>query len=138
MLIPTLSKAKLPREMSFPLGAEKLSAALSGVPHFGEMRLCFSGVLRHRKSVEQRIFLENQDYTILSVILWPPFYVEVYPVKRELKNEVREALASHGLPRLREWWLRQNQLDAMWHASAKIQFSPSRHEVLFVEHKHVA
>ena len=40
-IITTISKEKLPKEFSYPLGAEKISQALQGVPQFGDMTLYF-------------------------------------------------------------------------------------------------
>jgi len=50
MLIPTLYKTRLPREFSYPIGAEALSEQLAGVPQFSEFRICFSDVVSAWKS----------------------------------------------------------------------------------------
>jgi hypothetical protein len=42
-IIPTRLKAKISHELSFPIGAEKLSSALLGVPQFMKLSLHFKG-----------------------------------------------------------------------------------------------
>ena len=41
-MIPTQYKAKLPRHLSYPIGAESLSEALAGAPHVESLSVTFS------------------------------------------------------------------------------------------------
>ena len=137
MLIPTRYKTRLPRELTYPIGAEALSEQLDGVPQFSEFRLCFSDLVSAWKSKFQRIIAEGADYEIVAAHLWSPFDIYVYPVKRELKHLAKEALFSHGLPKMREWLLRQSSPSPLKLASGSIIFSPSTKTVHFEERSHM-
>jgi hypothetical protein len=138
MLIPTLYKKRLPRELSYPIGAEPLSEHLAGVPHFSEFRLCFSDVVSAWKSKFQQMLAEGVDYEIVRVRFWSPFEISVYPVQRTQKHAVHEALLSDGLPQLREWMLRQGSRTTMTFASCGIVLSPATRRVHIQGHDHVA
>src|SRR5258708_5461772 len=120
VLIPTTYKTRLPREFSYPIGAEALSKHLAGVPQFSEFRICFSDVVSAWKSKFQQIIAEGADYEIVRARLWSPFEIFVYPVQRILKHAAQEALVSGGLPKLRDWMLRQNSRTSMTFASCSI------------------
>ena len=137
MLIPTLYKNKLPRELSFPVGAEILSEQLVGVPRFSEFRVCFSDSISAWKSKFRRILAEGTDYEIVSASLGLP-KIMVYPVKRELRHQVREALLSDGLPKLRGWMMRRSKPSELTSGFAGIIFSPSTLTVYLEERNHVA
>src|SRR4051794_38228251 len=107
MVIPTLYKTRLPRNLSYPIGAEALSEHLAGVPHLSEYQLCFSDLVSAWKSEFQRILATGADYEIVRVRFWSPFEISVYPVQRILRHAAHDALLSHGLPQLRDWMLQQ-------------------------------
>src|SRR5205809_4720577 len=124
MLIPTLYKTRLPREFSYPIGAEALSKHLAGVPQLSEFRICFSDLVSARKSKFQQMIAEGADYEIVTARLWSPFEIFVYPVQRALKHAAQEALVSHRLPQLRDWMLRQSSRTTLTFAYCSIIFSP--------------
>jgi hypothetical protein len=62
----------------------------------------------------------------------------VYPVKRELKHQVREMLISDGLPKLRDWMMRHSEPSPLIYAAAGINFSPSTMTIHFDERNHAA
>ena len=138
MLIPTLYKTRLPRELSYPIGAAALSEHLAGVPQLSEFRICFSDVVSAWKSKFQQMLAEGADYEIVTARLWSPFEIFVYPVQRALKHAVHEALVSHGLPQLRDWMLQQSSRTTMTFASCSIIFSPPTQTVHIQERDHVA
>jgi len=138
MLIPTLYKKRLPRNLSYPIGAEALSEHLAGVPHFSEFQLCFSDVVSAWQSKFQQILAEYADYEILTARLWPPFEILVYPVQRSLKHTAHEALVPHGLSQLRDWMLGQSSRTTLAFRSCGIIFSPLKGTVHIQEQERVA
>jgi hypothetical protein len=138
MLIPTLYKTRLPSELSFPVGAEVLSEHLADVPHFSDFRICFSDVVSAWKSKFQQMLADGADYEIVTARLWSPFEIFVYPVRRHLKHAVKEAMVADGLPKMRQWMLRQGSPSSLKFASGGIVFSPPTLTVHFEERNHVA
>lgn len=138
VLIPTRYKVRLSREFSYPIGAEALSEQLAGVPHFSEFQICFSDVVSAWKSKFQQMLAEGADYEIVRARFWSPFEISVYPVQRALKHAAQEALVWHGLPRLRDWMVRQGSRTTMTCAACDIVFSPPTQTVRIQEHDHVA
>jgi hypothetical protein len=47
IVIPTLSKKKIGRHLSYPVGAEQVSAALADTPQFAKLGLHFSFYARN-------------------------------------------------------------------------------------------
>jgi hypothetical protein len=138
MLIPTLYKVRLPREFSYPIGAQALSEQLADVPHFADFRICFSDLVSAWKSKFQRIIAERSDYEIVRVRLWAPFEISVYPVQRILKHTAHELVLSQGLPKLRAWIVQRGNQTSMTFASCSIIFSPSTGTVHTKALDHVA
>ena len=68
MLIPTLYKTRLPREFSYPIGAEALSEHLASVPQFSEFRICFSDVVSAWKSKFQQMIAEGADSRTIGLV----------------------------------------------------------------------
>lgn len=138
MVIPTLYRTRLSREFSYPVGAEILSEHFTGVPNFPEFRICFSDVVSAWKSKFQQMLAEGADYEIVTARLWSPFEIFVYPVQRRLKHGAQEALVADGLPKMREWMMRQGSPSSLKFASGRIVFSPPALTVHFEERNHVA
>ncbi len=138
MLIPTLYKIRLSRELSYPIGAELLSEQLEGVPNYSEFHICFSDVVSAWKSKFRQTLATDADYEVITARLWSPFEIFIYPVRRSLKHAVHEAVVSTGLPKMREWMLRQTAPSSLKFASGLIIFSPPTVSVRFEERNHVA
>src|SRR5213593_2356879 len=66
-MIPTRYRSKLPRELSHPIGAQELSAALEGVRNFDSLSVCFSDCLGWQKSEFQRILKEKRAYSVVEL-----------------------------------------------------------------------
>jgi hypothetical protein len=127
-MIPTRSKSKLPKTLSYPLGAEEISQALAETPQVEEIRLSFHG-LGWPASEFQRVLREGLPYGIMEAAYTPPrspgysganFMVEtgwydakwslmVYPVLRERRRLAHGLLVEHGLPIVAEWLRDSNQ-----------------------------
>jgi hypothetical protein len=138
MVIPTLYKTRLPRELSYPIGAETLSEHLANVPHFFEFRICFSDVVSGWKSNFQQMLVEKADYEIVTARLWSPFEIFVYPVQRGLKHAAHDALVTCGVPRLRDWIVQRSSRAATTFASCSLVFSPTTRMVHVIQQEHVA
>jgi len=105
MLVPTRHKSKISSKLSYPVGAELISAELAAVPLADSFNINFSA--------SQNYFLENRSdaYPILSVLYGgavepfePGGHIRVQPVRRAFKHSVATALKSEFLRRsLIDW-----------------------------------
>lgn len=127
-MIPTTYKAKLPKHLSYPVGAEALTEGLAGAPHIEALSVSFWGTPVWPGSRFQKALAENQPYMVLAARHEPtrkPGYggaqdlvdggwyeekweLTVYPVVRELRHLASQALKEQGLPLIAEW-LRSSQ-----------------------------
>jgi hypothetical protein len=123
LMIPTRHKAKLPKTLSYPLGAQAISEALADAPHAGDFALWFSDTPVWPASEFQRRLREGLPYRVLTAEYMParsPGYggahsladrgwfdaswsLGVYPVPRELRHGVGLLLREQGLPAVAEW-----------------------------------
>ena len=122
-MIPTRYKAKLPRTLSYPIGAEAISEALAGAPHTEEFSLAFSDYALWPRSEFQRLLRDGQPYKVLAAEYQPaqkPGYggsqlmvesgwydchweLHVYQVVRAWRHLVNQLLREQGLPAVVEW-----------------------------------
>jgi hypothetical protein len=122
-MIPTRSKSKLPKALSYPLGAEAISRVLAGAPHADELSLSFHDQAVWPATEFNRLVREGLPYCILSAGYVPPrklsrsapntlaesgwyqghFSVTVYPVLRALRHPAGQLLRELGLPAVVEW-----------------------------------
>lgn len=122
-MIPTKFKQKLPKTLSYPIGAEAISEGFAYAPHAEEINLEFHDMPVWPASDFQYTLRDALPYPILIAEYKPSskpgysgakFMVEagwydqhwslrVYPVRRELKHTVGQLLREHGLPVLVEW-----------------------------------
>src|SRR4051812_13404315 len=70
-VIPTLFKSKLPKTLSWPVGAEAITAGLGDAPHAGEYGLWFSDSPVWRASEFQRTLRAGRPYAVLVVEYTP-------------------------------------------------------------------
>jgi hypothetical protein len=142
-MIPTRSKSKLPKALSYPLGAEAISQALADAPHAGELSLSFYDQAVWPTAEFNRLVREKLPYRILSAAYVPPrkvgrsapatpveggwyqghWSITVYPVLRGLRHAAGQLLRDRGLPEVVEWlrssgragWdTRQHRLDLVF------------------------
>jgi hypothetical protein len=122
-MIPTRSQAKLPKALSYPLGAEAISAALADAPHAAEFGLWFCADTGSSASLFQQRLREGRPTKVLAAEYVPaqgPGYsrsrglveggwydarwsLDVYPVLRGRRHPVGQALRERGLPAVVEW-----------------------------------
>ncbi len=115
-LIPTKSKAKLPKDLSYPVGAELLSEALKDIDQYKSLTVDFFDQPFIRKSQ----FQEQIDNNGCIPILWACYDgsdyccedgqyhktwdITVFPVPRDTKNVVKEKIIHEGFPILISWY----------------------------------
>ena len=122
-MIPTRSKSKLPKTLSYPLGAKAITEALANAPHVAEFALFFSNHPVWPASEFQRRLREGLPYKVFTAAYTPghkPGYggklslvesgwfdlrwsLNDYPVLRELRHTVGDLLRHQGLPAVVEW-----------------------------------
>jgi hypothetical protein len=122
-MIPTSYKAKLPRQLSYPIGAETLTEGLEGAPHTESMSVSFREIPVWPGSRFRQTLAKQQPYKILVAEYRPtqkPGYggstslidsgwyeaswqLTVYPVVRELRHLANHLLREQGLPLVIQW-----------------------------------
>jgi hypothetical protein len=136
-MIPTRYKARLPRHLSYPIGAEALTEGLADAPHAESFSVYFGGNPVWPDSRFQQALAQHQPYKVLVAEYRPSrkagyggaqFLVEsgwydaqwqltVYPVVRELRHLANRLIRERGLPLVAEWlrsskragWLTRDQ-----------------------------
>jgi hypothetical protein len=145
-LIPTRYKSKLGKHLSYPVGAQEISAALAGAPHVDALSLTFfahPGVL---VSPFQRALRERLTYAVLKAeyhsarkpglsaaafVIEGGWYDErweltVYPVLRELRYVANRLLHERGFPALALWLRKaQGQARGMLEERLELVFNPA-------------
>ncbi len=108
-VIPTTwKKDKISTAQSWPIGAEKVSAAFAEVPQLHARRLLFYGQfpsMRYRKKPIQVLSVSESAYE--------PGAGDIYvrPVPRILKHRVQRWLLQEGLPHIEKWLFAINKLE---------------------------
>jgi hypothetical protein len=122
-MIPTRSKAKLPKALSWPLGAEAISQGLAGEPHVADLSRSFWVAPVWPASAFQRLLRDSLPYTVLVAEYRPasrPGYsaptsmvergwfeaqwvLRVHPVLRSLRAVAGAVIREQGLPSVAEW-----------------------------------
>ena len=124
-MIPTSSKAKLPKTLSYPIGAAAISEALFGAPHSDKLCLSFEDAPLWRASTFQRILKDGLPYRIMEARYHAPYQlgysrarildaghwlVHVYPVRRDLRSVAGALLRTQGLLMMVEWLRSSGQI----------------------------
>jgi len=137
MLFPTRHRSKISSKLSYPVGAELISAQLATVPQARTFDISFSSA--------QNYFLKNRGdpYAIFSV--WfagtkeyePGWHVRVQPVPRVLKHTVAAALKAEFFPQIRKWLVKYAPLDARHGAHIiRVIFDEKSETMLKLEEHH--
>ena len=136
-MIRTEFKAKLPKHLSYPIGAKGLSEGLAGAPHVEAMTVSFHDHAVWPGSEFRRLLRESVPYTILRAEFRParkPGYsgslslmdigwydetwqITVHPVLRDLRHVANGLLREQGLGWLAQWL--QSSLAAGWSSQYK-------------------
>ena len=122
VLIPTLSRAKISRNLSYPIGAEQASAALASTAQLPQLKLHFySGFdigLRSGHYEFLRVEYLNearptQEWPITNLYNRPPQHrweVVVQPVPRLLRHRIKQYIRDSALPQIACWLIERAQL----------------------------
>jgi hypothetical protein len=133
-VIPTRGRDKIAHTHSYPIGAEALSKALADVPQIRELNLSFSagrffnfsGPWARRSDLQGNVFctvlrvryrrrgssLGTQwEYGVRPGYSEPQWFIDVYPVFRDVRHLVRESL-SGALPKVRDWLSENGSVDS--------------------------
>jgi hypothetical protein len=126
-MIPTRFKSKLPKTLSYPLGATTISDALANAPHFDDFTLLFYDAPIWPASEFQRLLRESLPYKVFAVSYEPALKINyggsnylghfdvkrwellIYPVLRHLRQKAGQMLREEGLPAVVEWLRSANQ-----------------------------
>jgi hypothetical protein len=114
IIIPTRFKSKISHVESFPIGAKKISEALSDVPqilnlvlHFNSKRwqqvrpghhACIRALYSSRYADMADRF---QDST--GIPLFSEWQVQVFPVPRTLRHRIQQHIIEFALPQMNKW-----------------------------------
>ncbi len=112
-IIPTLYKAKISHELSYPIGAERISAALRSAAQFTELQLRFTGHYGDNLRKGHYWFLSvhfagkaTSAAKFLDSLGRPLFYeweIWVQPVPRVLRHKTMQYITASALPHIRTW-----------------------------------
>jgi hypothetical protein len=116
-LIPTDHRAKLPKTMSYPIGAESVSETLAQVLQRDLLNLNFVFHSHFIKELERDspFAIFEAEFTKFDMHLTASNYfiergnyeekwkLTVYPVPRQMKSIAKKLLLEKGLPRIAKW-----------------------------------
>jgi hypothetical protein len=150
-LIPTLSRSRIPRNLSYPIGAEAISEELALVPQFSELQLIFflnkfdvdvrSGRFEQPSYEFIRVeYLKDakpgEEWPIRHLYGRPPrsrWGIVVQPVPRVLRHRITEYIIESALPMIRNWFMdrcrlicRGSDLLAFFYDEGLEEFVPRR------------
>ncbi len=108
-MVPTRYKAKLPKGLSWPLGAEAITAGLGDAPHVADLSLWFTEGVTRPASAFQRVVRESLPYTL--------FVAEYRPAARP--GYIGTVLLAYELGRYEaKWDLHMSPVPGPWRAAA--------------------
>jgi hypothetical protein len=142
-LIPTRYKSKLSSLLSWPIGAEEISASLAAVQQFGEIELTFyfrgvkdiatarttawmTLVEIHYRRRAGRMF--DSYESISKGILDRHWAITVKPVLREKRKELHDGIMAQ-MPRVAEWFASRQSLSKIGNARLRIVWDAVKDEV---------
>jgi hypothetical protein len=118
-VIPTMSKAKISRDLSYPIGAEAISRAVEEVPQLPLLRLQFyhSSDLHLRWGRYEFLRVEYlndatplDEYPVSRLFDRPPQYqweIVVQPVPRVHRHRIKTYIAESALNEVRGWLMQR-------------------------------
>ena len=117
-IIPTRSKGRISHELSFPLGAERLSAALASVPQLSDLVLHFQSDwydrLRFARYPYLSVAYARKSRTVNPVASGIPLFnvweIMVKPVRRSSRHTIQQHLLTVALPQVEQWLQRRRGL----------------------------
>jgi hypothetical protein len=122
VIIPTLSRAKISRNLSYPIGAEQISTALASTVQLPELKLHFYsgfdiGLRKGHYEFLRVEYLNNarpsEKWPISSLYKRPPqaqWEIVVQPVPRVLRHRVKRYILDYALMQIMHWLGQRAQL----------------------------
>jgi hypothetical protein len=122
IMIPTLSRAKISRNLSYPVGAKSFSAALASTVQLPELRLQFYsgfdiGLRRGHYEFLRVEYLNNarraEKWPISSLCRRSSqgqWEVVVQPVPRVRRHQIKQYILENALPQITHWLGERAQL----------------------------
>jgi hypothetical protein len=126
VIIPTVSKSKIPSILSYPIGAEAISAALALTPQLAEIRLNFFFYRYGLRRGEYEFLRVEYLHNSRAVGKWPISYlygrplqsrweVVVQPVPRVFRHRVKQYALDSALPLIARWLVQRVDLACTGH-----------------------
>ena len=117
-LIPTSFKSKIPKFLSYPVGAEIITHELYTVPQFDKLSISFSyyNSLKNQTDRAKPYSIIEARFRNIKPSLssstrfieegWYNEHWEIYvnPVPREVKYKVKELMRNDGFAKIRNWF----------------------------------
>ncbi len=151
--IPTLMRMKHSQLLSYPIGAEVLSRALDGTPHFLAWTCSFVAGPTHLHPDKDKILVLSASYrkrarthhdgadAAARGVFEPRWEIWVYTVPRAQRALIKQALIDIGLPNMLRPWIDQHAsisgktgsvalsleydlIDKVLHASRRTELEP--------------
>ena len=122
VVIPTLSRAKISRHLSYPIGAEDISSALASTVQMQALKLHFysgfdHGLRRGDYEFLRVEYLNNatpaHEWPISNLHKRPPQYrweIVVQPVPRVFRRQIKQYIVDSALPQIAQWLNERAQL----------------------------
>ena len=152
-MISTKGKFKISKELSWPVNAKMISEGLEHVPQYGKLGIYFFDCSTTFKSEFKKRVQKKEEIDVLSVnyrnekphwstakyLIERGWYNEtweitVYPVPRDRKREVREAICRFGFYAIRKWLTKRRP--PIWYDGRKfliLSYNLDNGELLFRE-----
>ena len=121
-VIPTASRAKISHKLSYPVGAERISAVLASVPQFAELRVHFylevdiqlrSGHYEFLRVEYLNNARPSQEWPISDLYKRPAqgrWEIVVQPVPRTLRHRVKQYILDSALTEVAQWLTQRKEL----------------------------
>ena len=120
IIIPTRSKAKISHELSYPIGAERISSALAGVAQLPELVLHFRGDwydrLRFGRYPYLRVVYSRTPKPVnpesaSGVPLFNEWEIIVKPIRRSSRHKIQQHILGVALPQVEQWLQKRTALE---------------------------
>jgi hypothetical protein len=114
-LIPTHYKTKIPKNLSYPFGAEILSNALKDIKKYDDLSVAFSDYPFRNKSEYKKLIENKKQIPVLDISYrydkypffgeyWDKdFCITIYAVPRDKNKIIRDTILEIGIPIIKEW-----------------------------------
>jgi hypothetical protein len=121
-VIPTVSRARISHKLSYPVGAERISAVLASVPQLVELRVRFYSGFDHQLRTGHYEFLRveylnnarpSQEWPISDLYgrseqgRWE---IVVQPIPRTLRHRAKQYILDSALTQMAQWLTQRKEL----------------------------